>query len=70
MFSVSAEWLEESCFDKVVDVKIKSKERRRRLFKLLLDNLVNQERVVVSYKRGIGLARIAELVRLLALYLK
>ena len=41
---------------------IKSKERRRKLLKALLDRLVNQERVVVSYKRGIGLARLTELV--------
>ena len=57
-----AEWLDESCFDKIVGIEIKSKERRRKLLKALLDRLVNQERVVVSYKRGIGLARLTELV--------
>ena len=59
---ILAEFLESACFDKILDVEIKSKERRRRLFKALLDRLVTQERVVVSYVRGKGLARLAELV--------
>ncbi|XP_065645012.1 uncharacterized protein LOC100199826 isoform X2 [Hydra vulgaris] len=54
--------LEERCFDNILDTKTKNRFHRRNMFKLLLDRLITHERVVVTYVRGKGLARLTELL--------
>lgn len=54
--------LKERCFDAVLDTRMKSKLRRRRTFKGLLDTLVEKERVVVTFGKGKALSRLAELL--------
>lgn len=52
--------LEERCFDKVIDVRLKAKLNRRRIFKSLLATLVEKERLVTTVTKGKGVARLAE----------
>jgi len=54
--------VQERCFDKILDTGLKSKERRRRMFRLLLDRLIDKERVVVTCAKGRALSRLAELL--------
>lgn len=54
------ELMEDRCFDKILGYKEKSKLRRHRIFKQLLDRLVNEERVLLNPEKGKALARLAE----------